>query len=118
MHMRGSRRGRVPSEKSQSNLVSWQYWSGSPENSQSYQASIKCWTIIGPPAKRPVLVFLDPPSPHPPPPPKKKFVKVGPSLTKLSGSAHDPPLATGAKGLDVGLSLFTSILCVCEQQKL
>ena len=32
--------------------VSQQYWPGSPENSQSYQASIQCWAIIGQPAKR------------------------------------------------------------------
>ena len=32
--------------------VSKQYWSRSPEKSQSYQASIQCWAIIGPPAKR------------------------------------------------------------------
>ena len=29
-----------------------QYWSRSPEKSQSCQASIQCWAIIGPPAKR------------------------------------------------------------------
>ena len=32
--------------------VSEQYWSGSPEKSQNYQASIQCWGIIGPPANR------------------------------------------------------------------
>ena len=36
---------------SQKYRVSWQYWSGSPEKSQSYQASIQCWAIIGTPAK-------------------------------------------------------------------
>ena len=29
-----------------------QYWSGSTEKWQSYQASNQCWAIIGPPAKR------------------------------------------------------------------
>ena len=28
------------------------YWYGSPEKSQSYQASIQCWAIICPPAER------------------------------------------------------------------
>ena len=37
-------------EKSQKIRVSKQYWSRSPEKSQSYQASIQCWVIIGPPA--------------------------------------------------------------------
>ena len=32
--------------------VSQQYWSGSPEKSKSYQASVQCWAIIGTPAKR------------------------------------------------------------------
>ena len=45
-------RGPPPLEKSQKNRVSKQYWSRSPEKSQSYQASIQCWAIIGPPAKR------------------------------------------------------------------
>ena len=39
-----------PPEKSQKIRVSKQYWSGSPAKSQSYQASIQCWAIIGPPA--------------------------------------------------------------------
>ena len=40
-----------PSQKSQKYRVSWQYWSGSPEKSQSYQATIQCWAIMGSPAK-------------------------------------------------------------------
>ena len=32
--------------------VSLQYWSGSPEKSQRYQASFQCWAIVGMPAKR------------------------------------------------------------------
>ena len=32
--------------------VSYQYRSGSPNKSQSYKASIQCWAIVGPPAKR------------------------------------------------------------------
>ena len=38
-------------EKSQNIRVSRKYWSGTPEKSQSYQASIQCWAIIDPPAK-------------------------------------------------------------------
>ena len=52
--MGGSRGGTggpdPPPEKSQKIRISKQYWSRSPENSQSYQASIQCWAIIGPPA--------------------------------------------------------------------
>ena len=44
---RGS--GPPPPEKSQK-WVSKQYWSRFPKKSQSYQASIQCWAIIGPPA--------------------------------------------------------------------
>ena len=40
-------------EKSQKYRVSWRYWSGSPEKkTQSYQASIQGWAIIGTPVKR------------------------------------------------------------------
>ena len=54
-----------------------------PEKSQSYQVSIQCWATMafrwraeeGPL----IVVFLIS---------KKKLVKVGPPLTKLSGSAH------------------------------
>ena len=28
-----------------------QHWSGAPEKSQTYQASIQCWAIIGTPEK-------------------------------------------------------------------
>ena len=38
-----------PPEKSRKIRVSKQYRSRSPEKSQSYQASIQCWAIIGPP---------------------------------------------------------------------
>ena len=41
-----------PPEKSQKYRVPYQYWSGSPLKPHSYQASIKCWATIGPPAKR------------------------------------------------------------------
>ena len=41
-----------PPEKTQKLRGPKQYWSRSPEKSQSYQASIQCWVIIGPPAKR------------------------------------------------------------------
>ena len=45
---RGS--GPPPPLKNHKNRVSKQYWSGSPEKSLSYQASIQCWANIGPPA--------------------------------------------------------------------
>ena len=44
----GGKEVRTPPEKYR---VSLQYWSGSPEKSQSYQARIQCWAIIGTPAK-------------------------------------------------------------------
>ena len=49
---RGSGPPPPPLRKSQKIRVSKQYWSRSPEKSQSYQASIQCWAIISPPAKR------------------------------------------------------------------
>ena len=45
---------------------------------QKFQASIQCWAIIGTPAYSAICIL----------PPLKKNVKVGPPLTKLSGSAH------------------------------
>ena len=41
----------TPLKNHKNKKVSWQYWSRSPEKSQSYQASIQCWAIIGTPAK-------------------------------------------------------------------
>ena len=42
-----------PPLKNHKNIgFSQQYWSESPEKSQSYKASIQCWAIMGPPAKR------------------------------------------------------------------
>ena len=43
---RGS--GTPPPEKSQKYRVSQQYWSGSPEKSQSYQAIIQWLAVKGP----------------------------------------------------------------------
>ena len=40
----------TPLKNHKKNRISKQYWSRSPEKSQSYQASIQCWAIIGPPA--------------------------------------------------------------------
>ena len=40
-----------PPAKSQTHRIPKHYWSGSPEKSQSYQASIQCLAIIGPPVK-------------------------------------------------------------------
>ena len=47
---RGDRGSGPPPLKNHKNRVSKQYWFRSPEKSQSYQASIQCWAIIGPPA--------------------------------------------------------------------
>ena len=64
---------------------------------QSYQASIQCWVIMGPPAKRysmafywrtddgPFIVMFGNSIPHQLK--KKKLIELGPPLT-LSGSAH------------------------------
>ena len=50
---RGGDRGPDPSPvKNHKNIVSYQFWSRSPEKSQSYIASIQCWAIISTPAKR------------------------------------------------------------------
>ena len=63
----------------------------------SYQASIQCWVIISMPAKRHLMTFRWRPDDSPlmvvlgsslPSSTKKKVVKVGPPLTKLSGSVH------------------------------
>ena len=73
-----------------------------PLKNGSYQASIQCWAIIGPPAKRHLMVFRwraedgplivvlgsSLPSSTKKKKKKKNIVKVGPPLTKLSGSAH------------------------------
>ena len=101
LYMCGSRGGDggsgppPPVKKSQKYRVSKQYWFGSPEKSQSFQASIQCWANIGTPARRHLngvsLVgrwwpaysgILDPSSPH-----QLKNVKPGPPLAKLCGSA-------------------------------
>ena len=50
----------TPSEKSQSYRVSQQYWSGSYQKLQNYQASIQCWAITGPL----LVVLMDPLPPH------------------------------------------------------
>ena len=70
---------------------------------RSYQTSIQCWGIIGTPAKHhlmefrwranddPLIVVLGsslPSSKKKKKKKKKNVVKVGPPLTKLSGSAH------------------------------
>ena len=113
-----------PLKKHKKYRASKQYWSRFPEKSQSYQASIQCWAIIGTPAKRllmafpwraddgPILVVFGSSLPHQL---KKTLVKCGPPLTKLSGSAY------GMHSHTVGLKFyifflskmpFTSILYV------
>ena len=68
-----------------------------PLKNCSYQASIQCWAIIGMPAKRHLIVFRLQVDVGPlivvlgsslPSSIAKKVVKVGPPLTKLSGSVH------------------------------
>ena len=72
-----------------------------PLKSQSYQSSIHCWAIIGPPAKRhlkgvslpavdgPLIVVFGSFLPSPNEKNEKKTLTSWPPLTKLSGSAHD-----------------------------
>ena len=71
-----------------------------PLKNRSYQASIQCWAIIGTPGKLafrwradddPLIVVLRSSLPSSTSSKKqktKKNVKIGPPLTKLSGSAH------------------------------
>ena len=78
---------------------------GFSSNTVRYQASIQCWGIIGTPVKRhlmafrwrahdgPLIVVLGSSLPSSTKKKKRKnknknVVKVGPPLTKLSGSAH------------------------------
>ena len=60
----GGTGGPDPPWKSHKFRVSKQYWSRSPEKSQSYEASIQCWAIIGPPMMARLWWYFDPPSPH------------------------------------------------------
>ena len=69
----GGTGGPAPLKNHKKYRVSKQYWSGSSEKSQSYQASIQCWANIGTPAKRrfagePMMAhlkwYLDPFFPH------------------------------------------------------
>ena len=68
-----------PPEKSQKFRVSWQYWSGFPEKSQVPSQH----PMLGH-HRRPVFSGIWILSSTK----KKEAVKVGPPLTKLSGSAH------------------------------
>ena len=71
-----------------------QYWSGSPEKTQGYQAYIQCWVIIGTPGQRQwcfaggqiiahLSKYLDPLINC------KKCCQNWTPLTKHSGSAHE-----------------------------
>ena len=69
-----------------------------PLKNRSYQASIQCWAIIGTPAKRHSGIaysgtWILPPLINTK---KNNVVKVGPPLTKLSGSAHDGHAASAS----------------------
>ena len=48
---------RIPTGKSQSYRVSYQYWSGSHGKSQSYPVGIQCWATICPARKRHLKTF-------------------------------------------------------------
>ena len=75
---------------------------------RSYQDTIQCWAIICTQAKRhlmafcwwanddPLIVVLGSPSPHQL---NKNNIKVGPPLTKLSGSANE--LVPHFRGIEV-----------------
>ena len=80
----------IPPEKSQKYRVFYQYMSRSHEKSQSYEASIQCWAIIGTPAKHYLKAFCwrTDDSPAYPFINLKKVFKVGPPLTIFSGSPH------------------------------
>ena len=80
------------------------YWYGSPEKSQSYQASIQCWVIICPPAERhfngvleiacwladgcPFIAVFGSSFAHQLKKEKKSYQIWTPSDKKLSGSMH------------------------------
>ena len=84
-----------------------------PLKSQSYQSSIQCWTSIGPPAKRHLNgvslagrlwpansgIWILPPLIKLKKQQNKNVFKVGPPLTKLSGSAHASRRAGSLKHL-------------------
>ena len=83
----GGRGSRPPLKKSNKYRVSYQYWSGSPEEAQRYKASIQCWASIGPRWRAvdgPLIVIFGSSYQLR----KKTNVKAEPPLTKLSGSAH------------------------------
>ena len=96
---KGGNRGSRPHLKNHKNIGFPSIIGPDPLKSQSYQATIQCWAIISTQAKchlngvsqagRPMMAhlkrYLDPTSPQKL---KKNVVKVGPPLTKFSGSAH------------------------------
>ena len=89
LFMGGSRRGGAggldPLKISQNYMVSSQYWSGSPEKSHSYQASIQLWASICQPAKRSFIALFGSSIPHQL---KKKRYQIWTPLINFSGSAH------------------------------
>ena len=89
-----------PPQKNYKNIWFSSNTGPNPLKNHSYQAIIQCWAIIGTPAKRHLMAFCwradDCPfivvlgsSPPSSTENKKKDVRVGPQLTKLSGSAHE-----------------------------
>ena len=87
LHMRGSGGGPPTPPPWKSEYIGF-FSNTGPDSLENYkatnQACVQCWTIIGPPAKRHLNE-------------KKNVVIVWPTLTKLSGSAHDPSYATCEK---------------------
>ena len=73
------------------------------------------WSFAGRPIIARLWLFFEP---HPPPPPlkktkqtKNKLIRVGPPLTKLSGSAHDVSyLLFGRNHTKFGIKIFTLTL--------
>ena len=95
-------RGSEPPLKNHKNIGFSNNRGPDPLKYRRYQASIECWVNIGTPVKRHLMAFhwwdddgpliVVPLSSLPSSTKQtttKTFVKVGPPLTKLSGSAHD-----------------------------
>ena len=94
----GGDRGPDPPLKNHKNIGFSSNTGPDPLKNCSYQSSTQWWAIIGTPAKRHFMAFCWRADDDPlivvlgaflPSSKKKNVVKVGPPLTKLSGSAHD-----------------------------
>ena len=101
MRIQRGRQGVQAPLKNHKNIEFLSNWFGSPEKSQSYQASIQCWAIISMPAKRHlngismagqdgllIVVFGSSLPSSTKKTTTKKQSKLDPTLTKFSRSAH------------------------------